>query len=75
MGEASNTYPSLNDPQQFRLNKIREVKYYFIADIKERELTNNRLSKQLASFDYFDKTSIVLSATSGSISIAFHLLL
>ena len=45
MGEASNTYPSLNDPQQLRLNKIREVKYYFIADIKERELTNNRLSK------------------------------
>ena len=29
-----------------------------------------RLSKYIASFDYFDKTLIVLSATNGSISIA-----
>ena len=28
-----------------------------------------RLSKYIASFDYFDKTLIVLSATSGSISV------
>ena len=28
------------------------------------------LSKYIASFDYFDKSLIVLSATSGSISIA-----
>ena len=31
---------------------------------------SNRLSKYIAYFDYFDKTLIVLSATSGSISIA-----
>ena len=29
-----------------------------------------RLSKYIASFDYFDKSLIVLSATSGRISIA-----
>ena len=28
---------SINN-QQFRLNKINEIKYYFIAEIKEREL-------------------------------------
>ena len=35
-GEAPNIYPNLNDQQQFRLNKINEVKDYFIADIRER---------------------------------------
>ena len=67
--EVPNIYPNLND-QQFRLNKINEVKNYFIAEIKERELMSKRLSKYIASFDYFDKCLIVLSTTSGSISIA-----
>ena len=56
--------------QQFRLNKINEIKNYFIAEIKEKELMNKRLSKYIASFDYFDKSLIVLSVTSGSIYIA-----
>ena len=42
----------------------------FVADFKERELISKRLSKYIASFDYFDKSLIVLSATSGSTSIA-----
>ena len=63
-------YSNLNDQQQFRLNKINEVKYHFFAEIKERELMSKRLSKYIASFDYFDKSLIVLSATSGNISIA-----
>ena len=58
------------DNQQFRLNKINEIKDYFIAEIKERELKSKILSKYTASFDYFDKSLIDLSATSGSISIA-----
>ena len=37
MSKASNMYPNLNDQQQFRLNKINEVKVYFIAEIRERE--------------------------------------
>ena len=51
------------DNHQFRLNKINEIKDYFIAEIKERELMSKRLSKYTASFDYFDKSLIVLSAT------------
>ena len=62
-------YPNLND-QEFRLNKINEIKYYFVAEIKERELMNKRLSKYIPSFDYFDKSLIVLSVTTGSISVA-----
>ena len=72
--ETPNMYPNLNanisNEQQFRLNKINEIKDYFIAEIKERELMSKRLSKYIASFDYFDKSLIVLSVTTGSISIA-----
>ena len=73
--EGFNIYPSLNeislsDRQHFRLNRITEIKDYFIAEIKERELLSKRLSKCIAFCDYFDKSLIVLSATSGSISIA-----
>ena len=31
-----NIYPDLSDQQQFRLNKIREVRDYFIAEIREK---------------------------------------
>ena len=60
----------LNDQQQFKVNKIHEIKDYFVAEIKERELMSKRLSKYIASFDYFDKSLIVLSVTTGHISIA-----
>ena len=68
--ETHNIYPNLHDQQQFRLNKINEIKDYFVAEIKERELMSKRLSKYIASFDYFDKSLIVLSVIAGSISIA-----
>ena len=62
-----------NDQQQFRLNKINEIKDCFIAEIKKRKLMSKRLSKYIAYFDYFDKTLIILlSVTTGSISIASY---
>ena len=54
---------SLSDQQHFRLNKINEIKDYFVAKIKEKELMSKRLSKYIASFDYFDRSLIVLSIT------------
>ena len=68
--ESNSTEKSNLDNQQFRLNKINGVKDYFIAEIKERELMSKRLSKYIASFDYFDKSLIVLLAKSGSTSMA-----
>ena len=68
--EKHKIYPNLIDQQQFRLSKIIETKYNFGAEIKERELMSKKLSKYIASFDYFDKSLIVLSVTTGSISIA-----
>ena len=73
-----NIYPNLNaiplnanisNEQQFRLNKINEIKDYFIAEIRERELMSKNLSKYIASFEYLDKSLIVLSVATGSISI------
>ena len=78
--ETRNTYPNLsatplntvplNDQQQFRLNKINEIKDDFVTEIKERELMSKRLSKYITSFDYFNKSLIVLSVITGTISIA-----
>ena len=72
--EAPNMYLNLianiSNDQQFRLSKINEIKYYFIAKIKERELMSKNLSKRIASFEYFDKSLIVLSVATGSIFIA-----
>ena len=60
----------MSNQQHFRLNKINKTKDYFVAEIKERELMSKNLSKYFAFWDYFDKPLIVLSATSGIISIA-----
>ena len=68
-----NIYPNLsnisNEPE-FRLNKISEIKYYFLAEIRVRELISKNLSKYISSLDYFDESLNVLSILSGSISIA-----
>ena len=60
----------MSDQEHFRLNETNEIKNYFVAEFKERELRSKRLSKYIASFDYFNKSLITLSVTTGSISIA-----
>ena len=56
--------------QQFRPNKISEIEDYFIAEIKERELMRKKFRKYISLFDCFGKSLIVLSVTSGGVSIA-----
>ena len=68
--ETPNIYTNISNDQQFRLNKINDIKDYFIAEIRERELMSKNLSKYIASFEYLDKSLIVLSVATGSISIA-----
>ena len=69
-----NIYPNLtaniSNEEQFRLNKINEIKDYFLAEIRERELINKNISKYIASLDYFDKSLNVLSILLSSIYIA-----
>ena len=44
-----NLSPTLPDDQQFRLNKINEIRDYFVAEIKERE----SMSKDLVNILLF----------------------
>ena len=58
--ETPNIYPNLSanisNEQQFRLNKINEIKDIFLAEIRERELISKSISKYIASLNYFDKS-------------------
>ena len=69
-----NIYPNLaaniSNEQQFRLNKINEIKDFFLAEIRERELIDKNICKYVAYLDYFDKSLNVLFILSGSISLA-----
>ena len=65
-----NIYPNISNDQQFRLNKINEIKDYFIAEIRGRELMGKSLSKYITSFEYLDKLLVALSVATGSISTA-----
>ena len=65
-----NLSPNLSDDQQFRLNKVNEIRDYFIAEIKERESMSKTLSKYIAFFDYFDKSLIFFSIITDNLSIA-----
>ena len=60
---------SLSDQTKFRLNEINKINDYFSSEILERKTMSKKLSKYIAAFDYIDKILIVLSATSGGISI------
>ena len=59
----------LTDQTKFRLNEINKIADYFNTEIEERKTTSKKLSKYIGAFGYIDKTLIVLSATSGGISI------
>ena len=79
INKTPNIYPNLSaaplnanigNEQQFRLSKITEIKEFFLAEIRERELISKNLSEYIASLDYLDKLLNVLFILSGSISIA-----
>ena len=59
----------LTEQAKIRLDKITEIENYFHQEINQRKLCSKTLSKYVAAFDYIDKILIVLSATSGGVSI------
>ena len=60
---------NLTDQTKFRLNEITNIENYFIKEINQRKPCSRKLSKYVAAYYYIDKILIVLSATSGRISI------
>ena len=59
----------LSDQTKYRLYKIKKIENYFINEINERESYSKKLIKYVTIFNYIDKILIVLSATTGRISI------
>ena len=60
---------SLTDQTKYRLNEITNIENYFNSEINQRKSCIKKLSKHITTFEYIDKVLIVLSATSGGISI------
>ena len=48
---------------------MSEIQNYFIEDINQRKSCDKKLSKYVAAFNSMDKILIVLSATTGGVSI------
>ena len=46
--ETNNLYQNLLNDQQFRQNKVNEIRDYFLAEIKERQSMRKKLSKYIA---------------------------
>ena len=61
----------LSEQTKFPLSKIVETEDYFHQEINQRKLGIKKLSKYIKAFDYTGKVLIVLSATSGGLSIIF----
>ena len=60
---------NLTDQTKYRLNEITKTENYLIEEINQRKSCIKKLSKYVATFDYIDKVSIVLSAACGGVSI------
>ena len=58
-----------SDQTKFRLYEIKKIENYFIDEINQRKSYSKKLSKYVTAFDYIDKILIVLSATTGGVSI------
>ena len=54
---------------KFRLSEIIGIENYFHEEINQSKSCSKKLSKYVAAFDYIDKILIVLSATTGGVSI------
>ena len=59
----------LSDQTKFRLYEIKQIENYFINEINDRNSYSKKLNKYVTIFDYIDKILIILSATTGRVSI------
>ena len=60
---------NLTNQTKFRLDKISKIENYFIEQVNQGKPCSKKVSKYVAIFDYIDQALIVLSATSGGVSI------
>ena len=65
---------NLSEQTKFRLDEISKIDYfiilnYFIEEINQRKSYSQKLNKYITAFDYINTILVVLSATSGGVSI------
>ena len=60
---------NLSEQTKFRLSEIIGIENYFHQEINQRKSCSKKLNKYVTTFDYIDKILIVLSATTGGVSI------
>ena len=59
----------MSEQTKLRPNEISKIQDYFNSEINQKKSCCKKLSKYVAAFDYVDKVLIVVSATSGGVSI------
>ena len=59
----------LTEQTKFRLDEITGIENYFYQEITQQKTYSKKLSRYVTIFDYIDKILIILSATTGGISI------
>ena len=60
---------NLSEQTKFRLNETSGIENYFHQEVNQRKSYSKKLYKYVTAFNYIDKVLIVLSATSGGVSI------
>ena len=60
---------NLSEQTKFRLSETSGIENYFHQEVNQRKSYSKKLYKYVAAFNYIDKVLIVLSATSGGVSI------
>ena len=60
---------NLSKQTKFRLSEVIGIENYFYQEINERKLYIRKLNKYITIFEYIEKFLIILSATSGGVSI------
>ena len=60
---------NFSEQTKIRLGEIIGIENYFYQEINERKSYIKKLNKYITIFEYIDKILIILSATSGGVSI------
>ena len=55
---------------KLRLDEKNRMKDHFIDETQKRETMTKTLTKYIVTFDYVDQTLLILSKTTGGVSIA-----
>ena len=59
----------LSEQTKFRLSEIIGTENYFNQEINQRKSCSKKINKYVTAFDYIDQALIVLSTTTGRVSI------